>query len=89
MKLAYKTIALLTAIVSTVLVSAGFLLLHYHEESLERSIFEGLEGQARLAAFGIETVIGAGVRDTAAIAASLPLAHCSGRRMTGSEPSIR
>jgi len=73
MKLASKTIALLTAIVSTVLVSAGFLLLHYHEESLKRTIFEGLDGQARIAAYGVETIIGDGLRETEAIAAFFPV----------------
>lgn len=72
-KLASKTIALLTAIVSTVLVSAGFLLLHYHEESLKRTIFEALDGQVRIAAHGIETVIGDGLRETEAIAAFFPV----------------
>lgn len=73
MKLASKTIALLTAIVSTVLVAAGFLLLHYHEESLKRTIFEALDGQVRIAAHGIETVIGDGLRETETIAEFFPV----------------
>ncbi len=73
MKLASKTLTLLAAIVSTVLACAGFILLHYHEQSLQRSIYDGLEGQARLAAFGIENVINEGIRETAAIAASFPV----------------
>lgn len=72
MKLASKTIALLTLIVTTVLVSAGILLLHYHEESLKRAIFEGLDGQARIAAHGIEAVIGDGLRETEVIASFFP-----------------
>lgn len=72
MKLATKTITLLIAIVSTVLVSTGFFLLRYQEESLKRSIIDGLEGQAHLAASNIETFIGDRVRETEAIAASFP-----------------
>ena len=73
MKLTSKTIALLAAIVSTVMVSVGFLLLHYQEEFLKKSISDGLEGQARMAVFGIENVIGEGLQATENIAASFPV----------------
>jgi hypothetical protein len=53
-RLGTKTTILLAAIVSPVIITAGLLLLYFQEVSLEKTIFEGLDGQAKMAASGKE-----------------------------------
>lgn len=72
MSLCAKTTALLAAIVFTVLVTASFFWLHYQEASLKHAIFQGVDGQSRLAAHGIESFIDDGLRDAQAISVMLP-----------------
>lgn len=73
MSLGAKATGVLAAIVSTVLTIASFFLLHYQGESLKHSILEGLQGQAKLAAQGIEFFINEGLRDSNLISTTMPV----------------
>ncbi len=73
MKLGAKTTALLAAIVSLVLIIAGFFLLRYHEESLKQAIIKGVDGQAAMAVQGIEAFIEEGLSASHAISVTLPV----------------
>ncbi len=73
MSLGTKATLVLAAIVSTVLTIASFFLLHYQGESLKHAILEGLDGQAKLAAQGIESFINKGVRDSNVISTTMPV----------------
>ena len=72
MSLCTKTTALLAAIVFTVLVTASLFWLHYQEDSLKHAIFQGVDGQAQLAAHGIEAFIDDGLKDAQAVSVMLP-----------------
>ncbi len=54
------------------LIVSGLLLLYYQEESLKQTIFKGLDGQAKIAAHGIESFLDEGLRASHAIASALP-----------------
>ncbi len=73
MSLGSKATGVLAAIVSTVLIIASFFLLHYQGESLKHMILEGLDGQAKLAAQGIESFINRGLRDSNVISTTMPV----------------
>jgi len=73
MSISTKTTALLATIVFTVLVIASFVGLHYQEESLKHAIFKGVDGQAQIAANGIESFINDGLRETLAVSRTLPV----------------
>lgn len=80
MRLGTKTTLLLVAIVSPVIISAGLLLLHFQEDSLKKTIFEGLDGQAKVAAYGIDAFIEEGLSEAHAVALTLPVkAFMNGR----------
>jgi diguanylate cyclase (GGDEF)-like protein/PAS domain S-box-containing protein len=68
-----KTTLLLTAVVTTVLVTVSVFFLHYHEESLRQTILKGVDGQVKIAAHGIETFISEGLKDAHATAITLPM----------------
>jgi len=68
-----KTTLLLAAIVSPVIITASLLLLHFQEESLKKAIFEGLDGQAKVAAHGIDAFIEEGLNEANAVAVTLPV----------------
>ena len=89
MSLGTKTTALLAAIISTVLVGASLFLLYYQGESLKQSIFEGLDGQARMAAHGINSFIQEGLQEANAISVTLPAEALSQGRLSVVESHIK
>ena len=73
MDIGTKATALVTAIVSTVLIASSFILLQYQEESLKQTILKGVDGQAITTAYGIESFINEGIKDSRRIASALPI----------------
>ena len=71
--LATKTTALLGIIVSTVLVITSLFFLHWQGESLRQAIFNGLDGQAKTAAHGIESFFAESQMEAQAVALTLPV----------------
>jgi diguanylate cyclase (GGDEF)-like protein/PAS domain S-box-containing protein len=72
-RLGTKTTLLLAAIVSPVIIIASLLLLHFQEDSLKKIIVEGLNGQAKMAAYGIDAFIAEGLNEAHAVALTLPV----------------
>ncbi len=72
MNLGTKTIILLAIIVSTVLIISGSFMVHYQEVSLKQTIFKGIDGQAKIAAHGIEAFVDEGLMEARAVAVTLP-----------------
>lgn len=72
MSLGTKATGVLAAILSAALTLGSLFLLHYEGESLKRTILEGLEGQAKIAAQGIEVFINEGSRESNVISAKMP-----------------
>jgi diguanylate cyclase (GGDEF)-like protein len=72
MSLCTKTTALLAVIVFMVLVTMSLFWLHYQEDSLKHSIFQGVDGQARIAAHGIDAFVDDGLKDAQAISVMVP-----------------
>ena len=89
MNLATKTIALLAAIVFTVLATVSFFLLHYHGDSLKRSILDGVDGQAKMAAHSISSFIDEGLRDSRAVSLTLPVKALSAGRTVEVESYLK
>lgn len=73
MKLRAKTVLLLVAVVSAILVGAGILSLHYEERSLKDAIVKGVDSQAKSTAHGISLFIDDSLREADAIARTMPL----------------
>ena len=73
MNLRVKTVTLLAAIVSAVLLIANLLWLRYEDESLKHTIFKGVDSQATTATHGIATFIDDSLWEADAIARTLPL----------------
>jgi len=67
-----KTAALLAAIVGAALATAGVVWLRSQEHALERTVVEGLDGQARIAAHGIGSFVDEGLSDARAVALAFP-----------------
>jgi diguanylate cyclase (GGDEF)-like protein/PAS domain S-box-containing protein len=72
MSLATKTTVLIAATFFTVLVGTSLFLLHYQAESLKGSILQGLDGQAKIAAHGIEAFLDEGLTESNAASATFP-----------------
>ncbi len=72
MTLRTKTAALLAAIVGAALATAGVVWLRSQEHALERTVVEGLDGQARIAAHGIGAFVDEGLSDARAVALTFP-----------------
>jgi len=72
MSLATKTTVLIAATFFTVLVGTSLFLLHYQAESLKSSILQGLDGQAKIAAHGIEDFLDEGLTESNAASATFP-----------------
>ena len=68
-----KTTLLLSVVILASLISACLLLLRYEEQALKRTIFEGVDGQADIAAHGIESFIDEGRRESKIISRTLPV----------------
>ena len=81
MSLGTKTTALIAATFFAVLLTASLVLLHYEGESLKHSIFEGLDGQAKIASQGIASFLDDGLRASNAIATTLPIDALSKGRL--------
>ncbi len=73
MRLGTKTTILLAVIVSPIIIIASLLLLHFQEDSLKKTIFEGLDGQAKVASYGIDAFIAEGLNEAHAVALTLPV----------------
>jgi diguanylate cyclase (GGDEF)-like protein len=71
--LATKTTALLAIIIFTVLVITSLFFLHWQGASLRQAIFNGLDGQAKTAAHGIESFLTESQTETQAVALTLPV----------------
>ena len=56
----------------TALVGGGFLLVHFQEKSLKQAIFDGLNGNAEVAARGIASFVEEAIRESSVIATALP-----------------
>jgi signal transduction histidine kinase len=80
MTLTKKTTLMLAAIVAAAVSAACVLLVHYQEQSLKETIFEGVDAQAKLAARGIDFFVAEGVRDASAIALTIPADALRARR---------
>ncbi|MFB3916640.1 MAG: histidine kinase [Terriglobales bacterium] len=89
MSLGSKTTALLAAVVSTALVAACLLLLHYHEDSLKQAIFEGVDGEARIAAYGIGSFVEGGQTAANVISATVPAGTVLSGRMDEVETHLK
>src|SRR5271165_6739288 len=76
-----KTTLLLVAMVSIVLASASAFFLHYLGTALSNTILEGLDGQATIAALGIQSFLEQGAKESAAIAATFPVEALEKGRM--------
>lgn len=89
MNLGAKTTALFAAVVSAALVAACVLLLHYQEESLTHSIFEGVDGEAKIAAQSIATFVEEGRRESHVIADTLPVTALARGRVAEVESYLK
>ena len=89
MNLGAKTTALFAAVVSAALVAACVLLLHYQEESLTHTIFEGVDGEAKIAAQSIANFVEAGRRESHVIASTLPIAALAPGRQADVETYLK
>ena len=72
LSLTTKTALLLAALTLTVLLTVTLSLLRDQEKSLKSSILEGLDGRAVATAHGIDLFLEEGLRDSSAVAASIP-----------------
>lgn len=89
MSLGSKTTALLAAVVSTALVAACLVLLHYHEDSLRRTIFEAVDGEARIAAYGIGSFVTGGQTAANVVASTIPVKALLRGRMDEVTPHLK
>jgi len=89
MSLATKTTGLIAATFFAVLLSTSLFLLHYEGESLKHSILEGLDGQAKIAAHGIEDFIDEGLADSNAVSATFPVEALVAGRLREVESHLR
>ena len=89
MSLSTKAVALLAVLVFAVLAVASLFLLHYQEESLKRSILDGLDGQARGAANGIAAFVEQGIQESKAASITLPVDALRHGRLVEVESHLR
>jgi PAS domain S-box-containing protein len=83
-----KTTALFAAVVLA-LATTGFLLLHFQERSLKQTIFEGIDGEAKIAAGSIEAFIDEARRESTVISTTLPMSALRARRVQDIESEMQ
>ena len=81
MSLGTKTTALLAVIISAVLIGASLFLLHYQEESIQQTIYEGLDNQAKITADGVHSFVQEGREDADAISLAFPVKALQQRKL--------
>jgi len=84
-----KTTALLAVVTLTALIIACAVLLGFLERSLKHSIFSGVDGEARIAANGIESFVSEGLAASKVIASTVPAAALPEGHIADIEAELR